>query len=87
MGSWESGTIAAGGSQEVVIQFAPTAAQAYSGTLTVTSDATSGTNTISVSGTGTAAPVQTRIIGLGGNLSFGSVQVGSTTTAMPIRST
>jgi len=81
VGSWLSGTIAAGGSQQVTIQFAPTAPQIYSGTLTVNSDATSGTNTIGVSGTGTAVAVQTRIIGLSGNLSFGSVPVGSTATA------
>jgi len=53
--SFSSGTIAAGGSQPVTIQFAPTAAQSYSGTLTVNGDQTSGTNTISISGTGTLA--------------------------------
>jgi hypothetical protein len=50
--SFTSGTIAAGGSQLATIQFAPTAATTYSGTLTVNGDQTSGTNTISISGTG-----------------------------------
>jgi PKD repeat protein len=55
-GAW-SGTIAANGSQNVTVTFAPTAVTSYSGTVTVSSDATSGGNTISASGTGTAAPV------------------------------
>ena len=52
--TWTSGTIAAGGSQVATIRFSPTIAQAYSGTITVTSDHTAGTNTIAVSGNGTA---------------------------------
>jgi len=51
-GSW-SGTIAAGGSQVVTVTFTPTSATSYSGNLTVNSDATSGGNTLAVSGTGT----------------------------------
>ena len=51
-GTW-SGTIAGGGSQPVTVTFAPTVAQSYSGTVTVNSDKTSGTNTIDVSGMGT----------------------------------
>ena len=53
-GAW-SGTIAAGGSHNVVVTFAPTAVASYSGTVTVNSDATSGTATLAVSGTGMAA--------------------------------
>jgi hypothetical protein len=53
-GNWASGTVAAGGSQPVTVTFAPTAVQAYSGTVTVNSDKTSGTNTMAASGTGTA---------------------------------
>ena len=53
-GAW-SGTVAAGGSQNVTVTFAPTAAQSYSGTVTVASDKTSGTDTIAASGTGTPA--------------------------------
>jgi hypothetical protein len=51
-GNWASGQIAAGSSQTVTVTFAPTAPKSYSGTVTVTSSATSGTNTIDVSGTG-----------------------------------
>jgi len=71
-GNW-SGTIAAGSSQNVTVTFAPTAAQSYSGVVTVNSDKTSGTDTISISGTG-----MTKIISLSGNLAFGDVQVNST---------
>ena len=46
-------SIPAGGSSVVTITFTPPAAQTYSGTLTVNSDATSGTNTIVFSGVGT----------------------------------
>jgi hypothetical protein len=55
--NWTSGTIPAGGSQSVSFHFAPPAAQHYDGTLTVNGDQTSGTNTISVSGTGLSVPV------------------------------
>jgi hypothetical protein len=44
--SWTSGTIAAGGSQTVTITFTPTATGNFNGTVTVTGDQTSGTNTI-----------------------------------------
>jgi hypothetical protein len=53
---WSSGTVAPGASQQVTIQFAPAAAQAYSGNVVVSSDATGGTNTVPVAGTGTQAP-------------------------------
>ena len=53
-GAW-SGTVAAGGSQNVTVTFAPTAAQSYGGTVTVASDKTSGADTISASGTGAPA--------------------------------
>jgi len=51
--SFTSGTISAGASRPATIYFAPTAGQSYSGTLTVNGDQTSGTNTASISGTGT----------------------------------
>jgi hypothetical protein len=50
-GNFASGTIAAGGSQAVTVTFAPTAAQTYSGNITVAGNQASGTNTIAVSGT------------------------------------
>jgi formylglycine-generating enzyme required for sulfatase activity/uncharacterized membrane protein len=78
-GNWSSGTIAAGNSQNVAVTFSPSAATSYGGTITVTSDKTSGTNTISCSGTGTA--VATRVISLSGSLAFGNVVVGSSSGA------
>ena len=50
--NWTSGTIGAGQSQNVTVHFTPTADQDYGGTLSITSDATSGTSTLSVSGRG-----------------------------------
>ncbi|OQX12061.1 MAG: hypothetical protein BWK80_44140, partial [Desulfobacteraceae bacterium IS3] len=61
--SWSSGTIAAGGSKSVTVTFKPTAVQTYSGTVTVNSDKTSGTNTIAISGAGTQAVVSYTISG------------------------
>ncbi|MEI8207095.1 MAG: leucine-rich repeat protein, partial [Kiritimatiellales bacterium] len=50
-GAW-SGTVAAGKATNVTVTFAPVAVTNYSGTVTVNSDKTSGTNTISASGSG-----------------------------------
>lgn len=50
--NWLGGVIPAGGSQPVVITFAPTAVGASSGTVTVTADQTGGTNTLAISGAG-----------------------------------
>src|SRR5436190_8942951 len=82
--SFTGGTIAAGASQPVTIRFSPTAAQDYGGTLTVTGDQTSGTNTTAVSGVGIlgAGVVATRIINVTGNLAFGNVAVGQTGQAV-----
>ncbi|MCX6543847.1 MAG: carboxypeptidase regulatory-like domain-containing protein [Acidobacteria bacterium] len=60
--SFASGTVLAGGSQLVAIQFAPTAAVSYDGILTVNGDATSGTNTISISGTGSGLVSLTGVV-------------------------
>jgi hypothetical protein len=54
-GAW-SGTIAAGGAQNVTVTFAPTAVASYAGTVTVSSDATGGTNATAASGTGVPVP-------------------------------
>lgn len=72
---WTSGTIAAGASQVVNITFAPVAATSYNGTVTVSSDATSGTNTRAITGAGISAA--TMIIGLTGNMAFGNVLIDS----------
>lgn len=66
--SFTSGTVAAGALRSVTIRFTPGTAQAYSGTLTINGDQTSGTNTISISGTGVAmapppAPTNLTLIG------------------------
>jgi hypothetical protein len=55
-GDWPGGTIAAGGSQTVTVTFAPTAETGYGGTITISGNHTSGTNTVAVSGMGTAPP-------------------------------
>lgn len=47
-----SGPIAPGGTQSVSVTFSPTAATTYGGTVTVVSDASSGVNTIPLSGFG-----------------------------------
>jgi hypothetical protein len=70
-----TGAIAPGAMQSVTVTFSPVAATAYSGDLTIVSDATGGVNTIPVSGNGTAVP--TRIINLSAALAFGDVMVGS----------
>lgn len=75
-----SGTIQAGNSANVTITFSPTNVQSYSGNITVNSDATSGTNIINVSGDGTQQATQTRIISLSGNLSYGNVTVGQSSS-------
>jgi hypothetical protein len=54
-GNWSSGAVAAGTSQNISVTFAPSAASNFSGNIVVTSNATSGTNTIAISGTGTPA--------------------------------
>ena len=54
-GNWNSGTISPGASRSVTVTFAPAAAISYEGAITVNGNPTSGTNTISTSGTGTAA--------------------------------
>jgi hypothetical protein len=76
--NWISGAIAANESKNVTITFSPVARQVYSGIITVTSDATSGTNMIQISGKGLVAP--TKVISLTGNLSFEDLQVGETST-------
>ncbi len=75
-----SGTIQAGNSANLLITFSPTNVQPYSGSIVVNSDATSGTNSINVSGTGIQQTTQTRIILLSGNLSYGNVTVGQTSS-------
>jgi hypothetical protein len=58
-GNWSSGMIAVGDSQIVTVTFSPSSASSYGGPITVNSDKTSGTNTISCSGTAIATAIQT----------------------------
>lgn len=51
-GNTSAFTVPAGGSSNVTVTFTPLVAQVYGGTITVTSDATTGNNTITCSGTG-----------------------------------
>lgn len=74
-GNWNGGTIPASGSRTITVTFSPAAAQSYGGTVAVQSDKTSGTNTLPVSGAGTAV---TRLIELSGNLAFGDIDVNTT---------
>ncbi|MDX2111053.1 MAG: leucine-rich repeat protein [Verrucomicrobiota bacterium] len=74
-GNWTSGTIAVGASQTVTVTFRPTATQLYSGPITITSDRTSGDDTLSCSGTGIS-----RIINLTGTLAFGDVVYNESAT-------
>ena len=86
-----SGTIAAGGATNVTVSFAPMVVGSYGGTVTVNSDATSGTSTISASGTGTVAAVVTAAITVQGNPGNGGAVTGSGTypvgTNVPITAT
>ncbi len=81
--SFTSGAIAPGASQAVNLRCTPTAAQDYSGTLTVSGDQTSGANSLPVTCVGVlpAGVAATRIIGVTGNLGFGNVAVGQTATS------
>jgi streptogramin lyase len=51
-GDWSAGTISPGGSINVTVRFAPLTDVTYTGSITVTSDAPSGSDSIPVSGTG-----------------------------------
>jgi hypothetical protein len=70
-------TLAAGASKSFNVVFAPTAAGTPSGTLTVTSDATNPTLTVSLSGT---AVTVGSLAAANSPLSFGSVTIGQSQT-------
>lgn len=65
------------GGTSVEFGFAPTEAKAYSGTLIVNSTATSGNDQVSFSGEGKASGP---IISLSGDLYFGDIEIGSSTS-------
>ena len=66
-GSW-AGTIAPGSAREISVNFAPTAAGTFSGSITVNSDATAGTFTIPISA------VSQNAYSLTGTSSFGALE-------------
>jgi uncharacterized membrane protein len=72
-GAW-SGTIAAGAYQDVTVSFQSATTGTFNGTITVNSDKTSGTNTVSATATVTAKKT---LRFTPSSLTFGSVAVGS----------
>jgi formylglycine-generating enzyme required for sulfatase activity len=73
-GNWSVGTIAANATQNITVSFRPATEGSVNGNITVSSNATSGNPSIAASGIGTPS----RIIGVTGNLSFGSIGVNAT---------
>src|SRR5206468_10699640 len=71
-------TIPAGQSVALQAKFAPTAAGAVTGAITITSDAQTATSTVALSGTGVAATYTMSLSPT--SLNFGNVNVGSTAT-------
>src|SRR5439155_675306 len=69
-----SGVIAPGVTTNVTVTFSPVDGIAYSGSVIVDSDATSGGNNVIADGNGVAL---TRIISLSSDLDFGTIFVGS----------
>jgi hypothetical protein len=69
-------TLAPGASSNFNVQYAPTAAGAANGSVTIVSNAPNSPSTVSLSGTGTAATYTLSVNP--GSLSFGSVNNGST---------
>ena len=65
-GDWSGGSIAAGATQTVTVSFNPSLVQTYSGTISVSSNATMGTNSIPCSGSGIAAITSSNLSNLGG---------------------
>ena len=71
-----SGQIAPNQTEYVAVNFLPTSAISYNGTVTVNSDAVDGINTIPVTGSGTT--VSGPAISVTGDMNFGAVPIGST---------
>ena len=77
-GNWSGGTIAVGGSQNVTVTFTPTAVQAYSGNITLNSNAAGGVVTWVVSGVGTPSA---SMVAVGGGTLPASSGLGNQTVA------
>ena len=72
----DGSTLPAGGSCTLQLTFAPTATGGYTGTLTLSSSATTSPLTIALTGTGVAPSLQA----IPGSLAFGSLAVGGSTS-------
>ena len=84
-GAWSGGTIAAGASQNVTVTFTPTAAQAYSGNITVNSNAAGGALIWSVSGVGVVSSAAANMVTVtGGTLPQTSGLAGQVVAAFQI---
>lgn len=77
-GNWSSGTISASGSQNVVVTFSPTSATSYSGTVTINSDATSGSGDFGVSGDGVWSYSPPTVVAPANNAKYSSIPNGIT---------
>ena len=82
-GAW-SGTIAPGATQNVTVTFTPTAVQAYSGNITVNSNAAGGAVIWAVSGVGVVPPSANMVTVTGGTLPQGSGLAGQVVAAFQI---
>ena len=76
-------TVAAGATCALSLTFTPAAAGSRNATITITSNGTGSPQTLAVSGTGTAGPSPGQLA-LVANVSFGSVELGTTTGPAPI---
>ena len=74
--NWTTGQVNPSAEQQVEIVFAPTEVKSYMGYINVITDATTGLDSILVSGKGTPALIP--MIALSGTLSFGEVEIDST---------
>ncbi|MGH9541335.1 MAG: choice-of-anchor D domain-containing protein, partial [Terriglobales bacterium] len=74
-------TLAAGQSATLPVTFAPTTSGTASGTLSVGSDASNGTVAVTLTASGTAAPVKGPLTAAPSSVSFGSVVIGQSATA------
>lgn len=78
--NWNNGTIQPNVTVDVSVSFNPTSLGTLNKTLTINSDATNNVVTVQASGTGVQQSSQTKIISLSGNLSFGNVTLGQTSS-------
>ena len=80
-GNWSGGVIAARASQNVTVTFTPTAAQAYSGNITVNSNAAGGAVKWSVSGVGVVSSAAANMVTVQGGTLPASSGLGNQTVA------